>query len=747
METEKKMKISEIDKRLKALREERNELLRAASEIDGAYLSSYEIRPSGRHLLTIGKDLIQDPIAAIIELVKNCYDADSRDATIVFCKIPEDDCFEIRIQDHGHGMTTRDIVNKWLVPSTSYKNDIRRSPLGRIMQGRKGIGRYAASILGDDLKLITVDTSGYETILYIQWEQLAQYEYLDQIDIPIETKKTDESSGTTLIIHSKISKNDYWTDKVFQNLRFELKKLIPPNEIDIADNEFIISLEFENFYQDKSLNIQEVIKPYPILDYYDYRISGFVSSEGTALLKYENRRVINGTEEEITENYGETGCGSIKVDIRVYDRDKNAIDQLISRGLHDERGGQITNLQARQLLNEVNGIGVYRNGFRIRPLGDSDYDWLKLNEYRIQNPSLRIGSNQVVGYVHIESEEKSHLEEKSARDGLKNNAAYAALKKITHDIIGELESRRYIFRRKSGLINSGKKLEHQLESLYDYSLLKREISSILKKEDIPNSTIAEIKEIISKEENRKNAAIEEIRKAVAIYQGQATLGKIINVILHEGRRPLNYFKNQIPNLHFYGEHFLKNRDEKSYETILRLTNGISDNAEIFVDLFGRLDPLSSKRRETKKAFLLHDAICDALAVFENEFKEADVKICLNCSTDIKMIGWQQDIYTIIVNLIDNSLFWIREKKSDKRQIEIIVKDTDKGFVMDYYDSGPGIREELLESDALFEPGFTTRPNGTGLGLSIAGEAAMRNGLSLVAMKNDDGAHFVLSSDE
>ena len=63
-----------------------------------------------------------------------------------------------------------------------------------------------------------------------------------------------------------------------------------------------------------------------------------------------------------------------------------------------------THLQARQLLNDVNGIGVYRNGFRIRPLGDADFDWLKLNEQRVQNPSMKIGSNQVVGYVHVESE-------------------------------------------------------------------------------------------------------------------------------------------------------------------------------------------------------------------------------------------------------------------------------------------------------------------------------------------------------
>lgn len=55
-----KMNITEIEKRLEELRFEKEKLLQAASEINGAYLSSYEIRPAGRHVLTIGEDLIQD---------------------------------------------------------------------------------------------------------------------------------------------------------------------------------------------------------------------------------------------------------------------------------------------------------------------------------------------------------------------------------------------------------------------------------------------------------------------------------------------------------------------------------------------------------------------------------------------------------------------------------------------------------------------------------------------------------------
>lgn len=745
MEIQKNTDIAEIEKRLEELKSEKEELLKAASEMEGVYLSSYGIRPAGRHVLTIGEDLIQDQYAAIVELVKNCYDADSPDAAIIFRNIQEEDCLEIRIEDHGHGMSTRDIINKWLVPSTAYKLESRKSPLGRTMQGRKGIGRYAASILGDDLKLQTVDAAGIETTLYLQWDQLAKCKYLDQIQVPIKTKQTDKKSGTVLIMRSSLGENDYWTDAAFRKLRFELKKLIPPNSDGTFDTKFTITLTIDNFNENN--NGSETIKPYPILEFYDYRISGNISADGTVKLKYENKKIKNGAEEDISLNYGATGCGALAIDIRVYDRDKDAIAQLISRGLQDEGGDYVTKQQARQLLNKVNGIGVYRNGFRIRPLGDADYDWLKLNEQRVQNPSMKIGSNQVVGYVHVESEEVSGLEEKSARDGLKNNAAYAALKHITCKVILELEQRRFIFRRKLGLSNPAKKLERQLERLYDYAHLKKTVSLTLEKAGTPVSVIRNITDLISEEENNRNENVEEIKRAVAVYQGQATLGKIINIILHEGRRPLNYFKNQIPNLRFYGERFMQKKDENSYSEIVRLTSGISDNAGVFVNLFGRLDPLSAKRRETKKEFSLYATLSGAVAVFDKECQDKEIQICLECPRDLKFTGWKQDIYTIMVNLLDNSLFWIVEKDCDKRRIDIMVSKEKTGFTLDYTDSGPGISDELLESGVIFDPEFTTKPHGTGLGLSIAGEAATRNSLTLTAVQRYNGAHFILSTDE
>jgi Histidine kinase-, DNA gyrase B-, and HSP90-like ATPase len=138
----------------------------------------YKIRPAGRHIITIGRDLIKDKYAAIVELVKNAYDADSaycKISLLPFVKDVQADGItetkkgvRIEIIDEGHWMSYDTVVDKWMVPSTDDKLVRKVSPAGRLMQGRKGVGRYAASMLGDDLVLQTVDETEYYTWLKIR---------------------------------------------------------------------------------------------------------------------------------------------------------------------------------------------------------------------------------------------------------------------------------------------------------------------------------------------------------------------------------------------------------------------------------------------------------------------------------------------------------------------------------------------------------------------------------------------------
>jgi len=705
--------------------------------------NTYKIRPAGRHILTIGRDLIQDIYAAVVELVKNAYDADSPDVDIKFTATPDHSSYSITISDHGHGMSRDTVINKWMVPSTRDKLDRRKSPSGRIMQGRKGIGRYAASILGIDLLLETVTAEGEKTTVYVEWESFEDAEYLDDVEILVETVRVSEPSGTQLTMAGDSELFAGWDKEQFKKLRFELKKLKSPVSAALSDDDFCINLKIAGFLGVE--DVDEIIEPFPIFDLFDYKIAGKINADGKGILTYSSQKARNIVDESILFDAGApTDCGELDIDIRVYDRDKDSIDSLIGRGLKDEFGNYVGKNQARQLLTESNGIGVYRNGFRIRPLGDADFDWLKLNEQRVQNPSRKIGSNQAIGYVQIQSDEQSGLIEKSARDGLRENAAFNQLKEITKKVIAGLEARRFDYRMKAGLSRPAIKVERDLERIFSFDELKRDVSERLTRSGIDQRASDKIIDIIRREEEDKNKIADEIRQAVAIYQGQATLGKIINVILHEGRGPLNYFRSQIPNLRYWYKSFRKTEDSRALEESLSIVEGIGMNADFFVNLFKKLDPLAAGKRSKKEPLILKKEIENVLAVFEQEIKSQKVIAEVTGPNDFLFSSWSQDIYAIFTNLVDNSLYWMREEKTLKRKI-IIELSTDGTSLLhvDYRDTGPGIEPSFIASEVIFEPQFSTKPSGTGLGLAIAGEAAARNGLELKAFEFEQGAWFRL----
>ena len=328
----------------------------------------HKIRPAGRLILTIGRDLIQDPYAAVVELVKNAYDADSHDVDIEFTRIRGKKGYSITIADHGHGMTRDDVINKWMVPSTPDKLRRRKSPSGRVMQGRKGVGRYAASVLGKDLLLETVSVEGEKTEVYLDWSYFEKSEYLDDIEILVETSETADPLGTCLTMTGEDVFLSDWNQRQFDRLGFELRRLKSPVGVALSNDDFRINLKVSGFPGVDG--ISEIIEPYPIFDLFDYRISGSINSEGMGALEYSMQKIRNSPDESIPFHLGKpTECGDLFLDIRVYDRDRASIDSLIGRGLKDNSGSYVGNLQARQLLNEYNGIGVYRNGFRIPSIG------------------------------------------------------------------------------------------------------------------------------------------------------------------------------------------------------------------------------------------------------------------------------------------------------------------------------------------------------------------------------------------
>lgn len=728
----------------------------------------YKIRPAGRHIITIGRDLIKDKYAAIVELVKNAYDADSKSCIVSllpFSKIIIIDDEEklvkgikVIVKDEGHGMSFETVTDKWMVPSTDDKLYRRTSPKGRIMQGKKGIGRYSASIIGDDMVLQTIDETGDLTTLYLIWDHFEKAKYLSDVDILIENFKTVKESGTEIIILGDEHHLMEWDTRQLKNLKSELKKLIPPIDKDIISiedvkDDFKIKLALGDFPFEGYSNIIEDIEPYPLFELFDYKISGTISKEGIASLKYENKR-IKGAPIEILNDFKvvlnndkdhekQEVCGDLRVDFRVFDRDPSSIDGLIERGLKDPTTGEfIGKREARLILDTYNGIGVYRNGFRIRPLGDAGFDWLYLDNERVQNPSLKVGCDQVIGFIHIESEEKSGLIEKSARDGLKENAEYFGLREISKQILKELETRRFVYRQSVGLGRSNRDINEKIKRLYDFKDLQEKIDKELDTLGIDKERRVNINKLISDKEEKNNKIAEELKQVIALYQGQATVGKIINVVLHEGRKPLGYFKNQIPLINEWGQELQTNFSQELLDKIINRLSVIDEQGKMFIKLFGKLDPLSAKKRDRKKDFNVREVIENVKDVFLSELITQNINVLIECDVNQTAFGWKEDFYIVFTNLVDNSIYWLQNNEGIAKEISFKVYEDDELLIVDYRDTGAGIDKHLIESEIIFEPEFSNKTGGgTGLGLAISGEAIDRNDGELKAIYSETGAFF------
>lgn len=724
-----------------------------------------KIRPAARLLRTIGQDLIKDVYAAIVELVKNAYDADSPEALVKLHYDKKNERLIVGIEDQGDGMSFDTVVNKWLVPATDDKLVRKRSRKKRVLQGRKGIGRFAASVLGERLLLETT-FEGITTSLVLDMEELNRVDFLDEIQLEVETEVTGKADGTVIEIEKEnISEEEaksVWSPQQIKKLFVELRSLTAPEEVynvarqqgfNIYHDRFDIKLLFGDFPIPEYSNRLIQINPFPVLDLYDYKISGKVDENGCAVLFYENQNVSSLPSEEVEIkvplelNGGNFFPGEIFIDLRVYDRDPESIDNIIKRGLKDpDTGDFLGKREARKVLDEYYGVGVYREQFRIRPYGEQGFDWLDLDKNRVQNPSFKVGHNQVIGFVYVRPEETSGLQEKSARDGLVENGYYYGLKIIILQAIKELEVRRYNYREKAFRGGRNRSLEDEVDLLFDFSNTKNRISKELDELDISNNNREAFEKavdgILESEKKKKEKYAKKIRDTIAVYQGQATLGRITHVLLHEGRKHIKYITETVPRVNKWVFSLLEDPASGLESKIKERSDKVVTHAQGLSFLFKKIEPLARTRRSSNKILEIETELRSAIEIFSYEIESffIDVEISIH-DGNLMLDANQVDFITVISNLIENSIFWLSQKDKYERKIKIIVFKEDNEIVLEYSDNGPGFQGGNL--DLMFDPGYSMKPEGTGLGLALAGEAMSRMNGRIEAKNSENGAMFEL----
>lgn len=709
-----------------------------------------KFRPSTRILTSIGKDLIKDDIAAIIELIKNSYDAEAENVWIDFYL--ENNQLVTSITDDGFGMTKDDILNKWLVPATDSKVGVVKSPnKNRPTLGQKGLGRYSAFILGNILKISSV-ASNELTEFEVNLSEIQEKKYLDQVDIKLKSMETDKNSGTTIIITD--NNHLFFNSDKYGELKRQLQLLISPLEnvstiINIKDN-------FNIYIRNRSENVLfdngfEKIKAYEILDIYHYRFYGEIIdlSKGLFSLTFENYTLgeKNSYSIKLTPEFYDLMAESnfnenYQFDFKVYDRDSDGVSLLLQKSQYTKSN------ELKKLLDDISGVKIYRNNFRIGTYGDNEHDWLDLNMDRVQNPSLKISANQILGIIKINAQESSNLIEKSARDGLQENETFKNFKSLTKILINIMQNERYAIRQKLLAVKKAKSIHDTINSVSDYDSVIEKITTNFMKAGMSASEVSLYIKPLEEKKKADELSLKEISKRITIYEKQITIGKLVEILMHEGKKSLNALKDYPENLKGDFEKIkdvIKENSDmiKLIERIHRRLNSIQTQSNILMTLFKKINPLTNTRSSNRRIFNISSIFNEAIEVFENEIIKQSITIENNLE-EVNFYGWKEDFVIGFTNLIDNSIYWM--KNSEKKIITINSRKENNLTIIEYSNSGQEISIDLIEKEQIFEPGISFKENGTGIGLPIAGESFKRNGFTLKCQYIKNGALFILEGE-
>jgi signal transduction histidine kinase len=694
-------------------------------------------------MLTIGRDLISSETVALTELVKNSFDAD---ASYVLVRVSGEvvggeisagtGCIEVL--DNGSGMDADRIEETWLVPATDFRKEHQRSTKGRRTLGEKGVGRFAAAKLADGLVLSSRPAADDEVTVRLNWSDFDQPDkYLDEIEIDWSVgdaqlftsagrvaqlwrdaweahvrglkgstppKRPRATRGTYLKMNGL---SNAWDAGTVATTRRSLARLISPFA-DQSAQPFTIILDVP-----PGLGSGGIVEPPEELDKPHYRLEATVSASGRVSGAIQSKRsnkkrtfepfVVVDDDGEARDDERPLACGPFTVNLRVWDRDAASLASL---------GPSVTSV--RRTLDEAAGISVYRDGFRVLPYGEREDDWLRLDLRRVQNPTMRLSNNQIVGYVSIGRDTNPELVDQTNREGLVGGEALDDLRLAVRQVLAELEKIRYAERPRPG---PRKKGVGGLLDRVDLTELKDAIAERLPKDK-------ELAQMVVDLQGEIDVKTDEVGQALARYHRMATLGGIIDRIVHEITQPLSVVRSRAGLALRDIERAPSPVDDDPCQELVEKLEGhletIRDQGKAVGVVVNRIEPFGGRQRGRPPTFELEAAISNAVELLRPDIERVGATIELPAgATKVTIDG--VELQEVLFNLLQNSLHWLRRvKPRGARRIAISVERmTDRSLAITHEDSGPGVPEDI--EDRIFEPYFTTRDGGAGLGLAIAGE--------------------------
>jgi signal transduction histidine kinase len=662
-----------------------------------------------RVFAALGADLVTSDIVAIMELVKNSYDALATRVDVRFIRNTSG-TMAVEIEDNGTGMTREIIQDVWAVVATPYRLKMpfmKSGAMKRRVSGEKGLGRLSSARLGKEIEVITKAQASPCFRFNVSWDTLESAEDIDSYKIRVDEVEESPFSSTGTILRIIDLKTE-WDQDEFANLRECLARLIPPFRQ--LDN-FSIRLTLP-----EGGSIPLEINPPAFLENPPYLLKGKVDDSGKIIAEYcFSRRVkkrsvpftldvLTTSSDPIQRRKKDLICGPFEFELRVWDIALGELEDL-SGELHLDRK------DVRDTIKAQSGISLYRDGILVLPKSGSAIDWMGIDLRRVSRVGVRLSTNQIIGYIAISADKNRRLKDTSDRERLEDNQAFRQFCEIFKTrLFPVLERERDSDRQ------GAKHKEPPFKDLFS-NLSPREMVETIERISKEKNGPAELVSAVQRFAAEQEQVIKQIEKRLVYYSRLASLGIMAATIVHEVR-------NQLLAISKLNRLLLKAIEDQSealkpYEKNIRLAEHAVDTLEHLANTFAPL----ANRSQSKQL-----RNCDAKTIMEEcvAMNQPDIDK-LKISLSMKEFPAQivaidpADLSTILVNLLTNAIYWLSEVGPDKRQIKVGAKKISDGerLYIKVHDSGPGIDHE--DEERIFWPGVTKKPDGIGMGLTVASE--------------------------
>jgi len=700
---------------------------------------SIAFQTEGRLLQELGERLVANPQVALVELVKNSYDADAETCTVSL----ENRGQSLVVKDDGVGMTYDQFANRWMRIATGGKVQDRRSlKYKRLLTGQKGIGRFAVRFLGRELVLSSVAYDPERKrkthlVATFDWLELDKEENLEAVKIPYTLFEAapDTDTGTTLTIKKLRVGAD---DARSTGFRTAVLKIVSPlrgldggrfRGGDLGDAKgkkdpgFKVELPGDDTETDENLDLAK-----QLLDRSWARLT--INFED-GVLTY-NVTFLNGDKPaRLRTKHDSLIRNGFVADIRYFVRRAGVF-----------RDVEVEGQKAWNWVRANCGVAVVDHGFRIPPYGEQDDDWLAVDADNAhnarawrssvseklfpipddiastgENPMLILPTNfQLVGAVFVESTPVGSGIERDLitamdRQGFLHNDAFEQFVDLVR---GGIE---FLAKEDRAAQQRAAEREAKEAAQKTRDEFKQAIQFIEQSPAIPRAE----KSRLVKEYSGLTTKLQEVedydRVARQRLQAMSALGIVSGFMTHEASRIFASLGDILPELkRLARRHPSISHDIEKFERAYRALEGHLEYTRTFIDATQR------GRVAVFKSAAQVELIIERFGEFA---KSRNISVECEIDRDLNAPKMPVVVYSgILLNLYTNALKAILAAGSPRAQQRIVFRAYNEGrtHILEVLDTGIGVPPNMRKR--IFDPLFTTtsgedNPLGSGMGLGLS----------------------------